>query len=116
MDHGLRKQLESIEKQVDVLYAAAGIYLSLDAATDHLLAKLASQYDLALSSPDKNISEAMVTRLAKANVEWAKHKAAVALAEADFNKQKHLLDLKNKAYDALHLSLKIDHAVIKRQL
>lgn len=113
MDDILRRQLESIEIHIGVLYEAEEKYLTLDAATDHLLATLSSGFEVA--SDSKTISEAAATRLAKQNAEWVSHKKSVAIAEADFHRQRHLLDLKNNAFQAEYLSMKVEASVITKQ-
>lgn len=108
MDSRLVKRLQSIEAQIDVLYKAEEFYLSLDAAKDHQLATLTAKSD-APSQVAKDMS-------AKATKEWLTFRQGLATSEAEFHKQKHLLDLKMKAYDGEHLSLKVESPVIGRQI
>lgn len=111
MDDKLRKRLQKIEAHIEVVYGAEERYLTLDAAKDHTLAVLMAKVDATLSG-----SQAAREMHAKASSEWKAFTEALALAEARFHRERHIMDLKLKAYDAEHLSLKVESPVIKRQI
>lgn len=107
MDTNLKERLRRIEKQIEAVYHAEELYLTLDAAEDHQLAVLIAKADAT--------SHAAKEMLAKSTPEWAEFKKSLAIAKAKFNREKHVLELKQKAYDAEHLSLKVEAPVIARQ-
>lgn len=80
----------------------------MDGAKDHLLAVLISKSE-ATSHAAKEV-------IAKATPEWESFRKNLATAEAAFHRERHLLDLKLKAFDAEFLSLKLESPAIKRQL
>lgn len=108
MDDKLKERLIKINDQIEALYKAEEAYLTLDAAKDHTLAVSMA------SAPPECSSEASKASWAKSLYIYLEFKQNLAHAEAEFHKQRHLLDLKTKAYDAEHLSYKIEHSAIKR--
>ncbi len=107
MDSNLRKRLEKIEEQIAAVYAAEEKYLTLDAAREHNLAKI-------IATVQGN-SQAAKDCAAKATKEWFEFRSALAIAEAEFHKQKHILELKNNAFQAEYLSLKVEMPTISKQ-
>lgn len=107
MDDKLRARLIKIDSQIQKLYEAEEKYLSLEAVKEHKLAVLTSQ--------SEGESEATRKRLALATEDYRTFKESLAFAEAEFHREKHLLELKTKAFDAEYLSLKIENPIINRQ-
>lgn len=106
MDSNLKERLRRIEAQIEVVYQAEEQYLTLDAAEDHQLAVLIAKADAT--------SHAAKEMLAKSTPEWAEFKKSLAIAKAKFNREKHILELKNGAYQAEYLSAKMEAEAIKR--
>ena len=107
MDQGLKNRLIKIDEQINRLYEAESKYLSLEAVKEHKLAVITSQSEGASLVAKKTI--------ALATEEFRAFKASLALAEAEFHKEKHKLELTLKAFDAAYLSLKVESPVINRQ-
>lgn len=108
MDSKLKTRLIKINEQIDRLYKTEEVYLSLDSARDHVLARLTA------NAPSTLSSEASRSSWAKATEEWKKHRESLAYAEATFHKERHKLDLIMKAFDAEYLSFKIEAQAIPR--
>lgn len=108
MDIDLKDRLKKIKLQVDALHKAHEIYLSLDGAKEHTLAVLITEAPIELTS------QSAKETWAKADKKWAIFKEALAIAEAEFYKQKHMLDLQNNTFQAQYLSVKIDYDLTKR--
>lgn len=107
MDDKLRKRLEKIETQIEVLYRAEEAYLTLESAREHNLAQIVATVH--------GNSQAAKDSAAKATKEWFEIRSAIAIAEAEFHRQKHILELKNNAFQAEYLSLKIEAPAISKQ-
>jgi len=110
MDDRLRKRLESVSRQLEIMYQAEETFLSLDGAYEHHLACLFRDVDPSITAA------AAREKAAKATTQYKEFCEALALAKARFHREKHILDLKMKAYDAEHLTMKVEAPIIKRQL
>lgn len=108
MDAILRKRLEKFEAQIEELSKAEGQYRTLEAAKEHTLAKL----ELSLEGD----SQAARRMKAYASTEWVQFNEALSYAETEFNKQKHILELKRHAFQAEYLSLKMQADAISKQV
>lgn len=108
MDDKLKERLLKISNQIQSLYEAEETFLTLDAAKDHKIAKMVQE------APKELTSEVSKVSWVKSQIDWYHFRVSLAQAEAEFHKQKHLLDLKFKAYDAEHLTYKVEETAIKR--
>jgi hypothetical protein len=107
MDDRLYKRLEKIEQSIDELRDVEKRFLALEANRKPLYSQLF------LKAEGKNIAE----REAEAynSKDWRDFAAALVDAESDFNHERRMYELRLKAYDAEHLTLKTEVPVIKRQ-
>lgn len=108
MDSGLKDRLKKIRDQIDQLHNAEEIYLTLESAKEHKLSRLQ------VSAPDILSSEAAKKSWAQGTSEWAEFRKGLATAEADFHKEKHLLDLMNSAFQAEYLAAKVEYDLVKK--
>lgn len=108
MDQGLKERLVKVHDQINALYRAEAAFLTMEAAKDHQLAILVT------SAPLECSSEASKTSWAKAQGTWLRFRTNLAEAEAMFHREKHMLELKLKSYDAEHLTFKIEESAIRR--
>ncbi len=106
MDDRLKERLQKIRKQIDAVFKAEGDYLSLDAAKDHKLAKLVIH--------SRGSSQVARETEARSTEEWGQFRKDLAHAESVFHREKHMLELKNSAFQAEYLNYKIEVAAIKR--
>ncbi len=108
MDERLRTRLQKIQDQIDVLAKIEGQFLYLKAHKDVLYA------DLFRLSNEKNVAsrDAQVY----SSQEWKDFSYGLAKTEAEYSKQRRMYELRLKAYDAEHLSFKIEAPVVKRQI
>jgi hypothetical protein len=106
MDERLRDRLVKISHQIDRLKAVEEPWLNLKASKE-------SEFGLLYLSTTGSVAE----REAKVytSSEWTDFSKALVQAEVQFNRERRMLDLQLKAYDAEHLSFKIDHSAIARQ-
>lgn len=107
MDDRLFKRLEKIEQSIDEMREIEKKYLALEASRKPLYSQLF------LKADGKNVAE----REAEAynSKDWRYFAAGLVEAESDFNHARRMYELRLKAYDAEHLTLKTETPVIKRQ-
>lgn len=107
MDDRLYKRLEKIEASIDQLREVEKKFLALEAHKRPLYSQLF------LKAEGKNVAE----REAQAynSPEWRNFAAGLVEAESDYNHERRMYELRLKAYDAEHLTLKTESPVIKRQ-
>lgn len=110
MDSVLRKRLEKFEQQITVLSRAELEFRTLEAAKEHKLASLMNEAPTTLTSDASKKSWAYGTD------DWLSFKKALAIAEAEYNKEKHFLELKRHAFTAEYLGAKIEQEAIKKQI
>lgn len=107
MDDRLYKRLEKIEESIDNLRKAEREFLQLEAHRKVLAAQLF------ITAPGKNVAEREAQ--VYASNDWINFTNGHVRAETDFNHQRRMYELRLKAYDAEHLTLKTETPVIKRQ-
>lgn len=107
MDDRLYKRLEKIEESIDNLREVEKQFLTLEAN------KKALYSELFLRAEGKNVAEKEAT--AYSSKAWRDFSAGLVAAESDFNHERRMYELRLKAYDAEHLTLKTETPVIKRQ-
>lgn len=108
MDVKLRKRLEKLEEQIDALRAAEKSFLALDAHRKILAA------ELFLRAEGKSVAEREAVVFS--SDDWIAFSNAHVEAESSFNHERRRYELRIKAYDAEHLTLKTETPVIKRQV
>lgn len=108
IDDRLLRRLDIIEKYLATLTDAEETYLELEANRKITWAQLY------LKTAGKNVAEreAMVY----ASDDWRDFMAGHVSAESKFNHAKREYELRLKAYDACHLSVKNELPAIKRQV
>lgn len=108
MDSRLRKRLEKVETQIDLLRDVERRFLEFSAHEKVLYSKLY------LSMKGANVEE----RKAKvySSDDWFNFVNAFSEMEAEYLEAKRRYELKLKAYDAEHLSFKNELPAIKRQV
>lgn len=108
MDKRLHDRLKKIENSIDDLRIKERRFLELSAHEKVLYAMLY------LKSSGSNIEE----RKAKvyASDDWKDFVSGHAEAETEYHESRRRYELRLKAYDAEHLTLKTETPVIKRQL
>lgn len=107
MDDRLFKRLEKIEQSIELLRQSEKIFLQLEANKKPLFSQLF------LKADGKNNAEKEAA--AYDSKDWRDYANGLVIAEVDFNYQRRLYELRLKAYDAEHLTLKTETPVIKRQ-
>lgn len=108
MDQRLLERLKKIDEQIMTMRTAEGNFLYLEAHSKVLFSKLF------LATPPKSIEERKA--LVHASQDWFDFIRAHVDAETEFLAQRRKYELKLKAYDAEHLTLKTEAPAIKRQL
>jgi len=108
MDAKLRKRLEKIEDQIKVLYETEERFLTIEAAEENFKANLIAK------APGS--SQAARETNAEATEAWKEFSNNLAIARAAFHRERHLLDLKNSAFQAEYLSYKLENETIKKQV
>jgi hypothetical protein len=106
MDSRLFDRLKKIEDSIDALRVAEKAYLSLEANRKAMLAQLT------LKAVGKSHAERET--IALASEEWRDFIGGHVEAESNFNHERRMYELRLKAYDAEHLTLKTEAPVIKR--
>lgn len=107
MDDRLYKRLEKIEESIDRLKKVEGEFLYLDAHKKVLFSQLFMKAD------GKNNAEKEAAALS--SQDWIDFVEGLVKAETNFNHERRMYELRLKAYDAEHLTLKTETPVIKRQ-
>lgn len=107
MDARLDERLVAIADQIDLLREAEKTFLELDAHKKVLAAQLF------LKVEGKNVAEREA--LVYSSEAWINFSQGLVEAESNFNHERRRYELKMKAYDAEHLTLKTETPVINRQ-
>jgi hypothetical protein len=107
MDARLYQRLEKIEESIAKLREAERRFLTLEANKKPLYSQLF------LTAEGKNVAEREAT--AYNSEQWRHFIGGLVQAETDFNHERRMYELRLKAYDAEHLTLKTETPVIKRQ-
>lgn len=107
MDSRLQDRLTKLEAQIDKLRVAERDFLSLEAHRKVLAAQLFIRAD------GKNVAEREANVYASAD--WTAFAEAHVEAESSFNHERRRYELRLKAYDAEHLTLKTEAPAIRRQ-
>lgn len=106
MDQRLQERLNRWHDQIEAIRPIEGKFLELDASEKAFLAKLV------LSQEGKSMAEKEARALA--STDWKVFKQGLAKAKSDYLHERRLLELKAKAYDAEHLSTKLEVDGMKR--
>lgn len=106
MDPKLHFRLLKIRERIDSLEPLEEKHLTMKASKDAMLAQLS------LKAPGKSVAEREMKALA--SPEWQTYCQGMAKAETDYNRARRELDLQFKAYDAEHLTYKIENSSIQR--
>jgi len=107
MDKSLYKRLEKIGEQNDKLRKVEKEFLYLEAHKKVMFS------GLFLQAQGKSIAEKEAN--AYSSPEWIAFAEAHAEKEAEYNYERRMYELRLKAYDAAHLTLKTEGAAIGRQ-
>jgi hypothetical protein len=107
MDDRLFKRLEKIEQSIESLRTIEKRFLQFEATKKPLFS------ELFLKADGKNNAEKEAN--AYNSKDWRDFAAGLVQAESDFNFERRMYELRLKAYDAEHLTLKTETPVIKRQ-
>jgi len=107
MDDRLYKRLEKLEEQIETLRDAEKQFLALDAHKKVLAAQLF------LKADGKNVAEREAS--VYASDDWIVFSKGHVEAESSYNHERRRYELRLKAYDAEHLTLKTEAPAIKRQ-
>lgn len=107
MDPRLHARLEKIETSIGALRIAEKEFLTLEAHKKVLFSRLF------LDSQGKNVAEKEA--LAYVSNNWRDFTKGLVEAESNFNNERRMYELRLKAYDAEHLTLKTEVPAIKRQ-
>jgi hypothetical protein len=106
MDKRLEERLSRWLTQIEEVHAKELAWRKLDASEKSLLA------ELTLKAEGKSHAERETRALASQS--WKDFSQGLAIAESEFNHAKRLLELKAKAYDAEHVTYKIENEAVKR--
>jgi hypothetical protein len=107
MDKRLFNRLAKIEQHIDALKQVEGEFLYLEA---HKKVMFSSLF---ISAEGKSVAEREAA--AYSSKEWVDFADGHASKEAEYNYMRRLYELKLKAYDAEHLTLKTEAPAIGRQ-
>ncbi len=107
MDDRLLKRLEKIETSIADVRVAEHTYLTFEANRKVLAAQLY------LKAPGKNVAEKEAHVFA--SEDWINFARGHVEAESAFNHARRFYELRLKAYDAEHLTLKTEVPAIRRQ-
>ncbi len=106
MDSRLEERLRRWLDQIDAVHAVELAWLQCDASYKPLLA------ELTLKAEGKSMTERESKALC--SDEWKAFTKGHAESQSAFNHSKRLLELKAKAYDAEHVTYKIENEGMKR--
>ncbi len=106
IDSLLSERLNALNAQNDVLRAAEGLFLELDANKKALLAKLT------IDAQGKSFAEREA--IALSSKDWANFRAAHVQAETDFNFEKRRFSILESAYLAAHATFKNEEQIIRK--
>ncbi len=107
MDSRLEERLERIQSALERLRESEKIFLTLEANRKAMFSQLF------LKAQGKSVAEKEAN--AYASADWINFMTAHVDAESDFNSDRRLYELRLKAYDAEHLTLKTEAPVIRKQ-
>lgn len=107
MDDRLFKRLEKIEQSIDEMREVEKLFLQLEANKKVLAAQLY------LKADGKNVAEKEASVFS--SPDWINFVNGLVQAESNFNHARRMYELRLKAYDAEHLTLKTEVPAIKRQ-
>jgi hypothetical protein len=107
MDDRLYVRLEKIEESIETLRKVERAFLMLEANKKVLAAQLY------LKAEGKNVAEKEAQ--AFSTNDWINFSKGLAEAESAFNHERRMYELRLKAYDAEHLTLKTETPAIRRQ-
>lgn len=106
MDSRLKFQLTEIENSIKFLTEKEGVYLAMEAHKKPMLAQLT------LTQDGKSFTEREAK--AYASSDWMKFIDGLVIAETEYNFAKRDYELSLKAYDAAHITYKIENQGIQR--
>lgn len=107
IDATLERALTNIERQIESLHAVEAIYLELESSKKPLLS------NLTLAAQGKSHAERL--DIAQSSNDYQLLCKTTADKEAAYNRERRRYDLLLKAYDAYHLTYKIEESAIRRQ-
>lgn len=102
----LKSKLADWESQISRLGEAESNYFNLEASEKSFFS------DLVLRSTQKTI--AMKEHEASASKAWTLFKQGLAESKTIYNRQRRILELKMKAFDAAYLTCKLDNEYIRK--
>ncbi len=106
MDQRLEARLKKWHQQIDKLAELELNYLNLDASEKAFFAALF------LKQEGKSIAEREYKVYALP--EWAAFKDGLVIAKSGYNKERRVLELKMKAYEAEYITMKVEYDAIKK--
>lgn len=106
MDDRLYKRLEKIEQSIEQLREVEKRFLNLEANKKPLFSMLFLQVTGNNAEREAKVYDSN---------DWREFAAGLVEAEVAFNHERRMYELRLKAYDAEHLTLKTETPVIKRQ-
>lgn len=106
MDVRLKDRLDKWHRQIDIVFEAEEIFLNMKGMNDIMEA------ELSLSQEGDSMTEKKFK--AKKTKDWKDFIKGKAKAESYYNKQKRLLDIKIKAYEAEYLECKREHEAMMK--
>lgn len=106
IDQELQESLNSWEKQIDFVFSIEEKFFQLEATEDSLFGMLF------LKTIEGSIKEKEA--IVNNSSEWRNFQNVLAVKKAEYLKQKRLLEIKAKHFDACYLSFKINSERVKR--
>ncbi len=106
MDSRLDERLIAIADQVDVLKDVEAVFLELEAHRKVLFAQLYLKTAGTVAERESTVY---------ASADWINFITGLVSAESELNHARRIYELKLKAYDGEHLSLKTETPAIRRQ-
>lgn len=106
IDSRLMERLNRWHSQLEKLANIESKFFSLEASEDSLLSSLTMQQE------GKSMAEREMR--ARGTEEWQQFSQGLAAAKSEYNKERRLLEVIQKAYEAEYLSFKLENEAIKK--
>ncbi len=106
MDSNLRERLNRLEEQHEKLAPIIVLLKQLEGEEKSLWGKLYLQVDGTVAEREAKVYS---------SVDWINFSKVLQAVKSDFINEMRFFEIRQKAYDAEHLSLKVETPVIKRQ-
>jgi len=105
IDSQLEDRLRRWHEQIDVLHTVEMVHLSLEAQKDSLFGALFLKLEGSIAEKSANVH---------ASDDWVNFIKGMTMAKVEWLKEKRILELKMKAYEATYLTFKIESEAVRK--